>query len=195
MVGLAVFRGSCRLERFRRVGFQSRRPSRSRVAERRHSSSCRVVYGRPQGNVFQGWDWLAADSVAGWRVVGTGDFNSDGSPISCGRATPPGASSSGIWAVHKATPLKVGIGFRRLASLVGSRSRARGRRADTIGTSRPGQQRRPGWRHGRHGAPPADAGKIRRDSETAVRAGRLDVAQAGRLTRLCEEGSMATPPR
>ena len=36
--------------------------------------------GGPQGNAFQGWNWLAADSVAGWRVVGTGDFNSDGSP-------------------------------------------------------------------------------------------------------------------
>ena len=32
------------------------------------------------------------------------------------------------------------------------------------------------------------ADKIRRDSETAVRAGRLDVAQAGRLTRFYEEG-------
>ena len=36
--------------------------------------------GGSQGNVFQQWDWLAADSVPGWRVVGTGDFNSDGSP-------------------------------------------------------------------------------------------------------------------
>jgi hypothetical protein len=35
--------------------------------------------GGPQGNVFQWSDWLAADNVPGWRVVGTGDFNSDGS--------------------------------------------------------------------------------------------------------------------
>ena len=35
--------------------------------------------GGSQGNVFQRWDWLAANSVPGWRVVGTGDFNSDGS--------------------------------------------------------------------------------------------------------------------
>ena len=26
------------------------------------------------------WNWLTSDSVAGWRVAGTGDFNSDGSP-------------------------------------------------------------------------------------------------------------------
>ena len=36
--------------------------------------------GGPQGNVFQAWESLASDGVAGWRVVGTGDFNSDGSP-------------------------------------------------------------------------------------------------------------------
>ena len=53
-------------------------------------------------------------------------------PISCGRTTPPRASSSGISAVHKAIPFKVGIGFRRLASLVGSRSHARVHRADAL---------------------------------------------------------------
>ena len=47
-------------------------------------------------------------------------------PISCGRVTLQRASSSGISAVHKAPPFKGGIGFRRLASLVGSRSHARG---------------------------------------------------------------------
>ena len=34
--------------------------------------------GDALGNLFQRWDALA-DSVAGWRVVGTGDFNRDGS--------------------------------------------------------------------------------------------------------------------
>jgi hypothetical protein len=34
--------------------------------------------GGPQGNVFQWWDWLSSDGVAGWRVVGVADFNRDG---------------------------------------------------------------------------------------------------------------------
>jgi hypothetical protein len=34
--------------------------------------------GGPQGNSLLGGNWLASTDVAGWRVVGTGDFNGDG---------------------------------------------------------------------------------------------------------------------
>ena len=36
--------------------------------------------GGPQGNSFLGWNLLASTDVAGWRVVGTGDFNGDSKP-------------------------------------------------------------------------------------------------------------------
>jgi hypothetical protein len=34
--------------------------------------------GGPQGNAFLWWDWLSSTPVQDWRVVGTGDFNGDG---------------------------------------------------------------------------------------------------------------------
>jgi hypothetical protein len=36
--------------------------------------------GGPQGNGFLGWNRLASSDVAGWSVVGTGDFNRDSKP-------------------------------------------------------------------------------------------------------------------
>jgi VCBS repeat protein/fibronectin type III domain protein len=36
--------------------------------------------GGSQGNVFQGWDWLSSDWIAGWTIVGMRDFNGDGKP-------------------------------------------------------------------------------------------------------------------
>ena len=36
--------------------------------------------GGPQGNSFLGWNGLASTDVAGWSVVGAGDFNGDGQP-------------------------------------------------------------------------------------------------------------------
>lgn len=32
----------------------------------------------PQASTLLRWEWIAADGVAGWRVVGAGDFNGDG---------------------------------------------------------------------------------------------------------------------
>ena len=36
--------------------------------------------GGPQGNSRLGWNNLASTDVAGWSVVGAGDFNGDGKP-------------------------------------------------------------------------------------------------------------------
>jgi hypothetical protein len=36
--------------------------------------------GGPQGNSLLGWNSLASTDIAGWSVVGTGDFNGDGKP-------------------------------------------------------------------------------------------------------------------
>ena len=37
-------------------------------------------YGGAQGAVFQGWNYLNSDGVAGWTVVGANDFDKNGTP-------------------------------------------------------------------------------------------------------------------
>src|SRR5712692_8104369 len=37
-------------------------------------------YGGAQGAVFQGWNYLNAGGIPGWKVVGAADFNGDGVP-------------------------------------------------------------------------------------------------------------------
>ena len=37
-------------------------------------------YAGAQGAVFQGWAWLNAGGIPGWKVVGAADFNGDGVP-------------------------------------------------------------------------------------------------------------------
>jgi len=37
-------------------------------------------YEGAQGAVFQGWAWLNAGGIPGWKVVGAADFNGDGVP-------------------------------------------------------------------------------------------------------------------